>query len=132
MRKYFGAANLTASAPIWNECASILFGNLAEVEFWPEYSVLTSTPTFIAHTVRPDLHTGAMARLSNLIPLLILVLVVAGGAYVAYQLYVWSNQMTQRGKQHMEKKNMTFTKDGGLKVGVKEMRSEAYEDRTQK
>jgi hypothetical protein len=73
-----------------------------------------------------------MAGLANLIPLILLLVVVGGGAYVGYQIYIWSQQMTDRGKKHMEKKNMTFTKDGGLKVGVKEMRDEAYTDKTQK
>ena len=31
----------------------------------------------------------------------------------------------------MEKKNVVFTKDG-MKVGVKEMKSEAYADKTQR
>jgi hypothetical protein len=32
----------------------------------------------------------------------------------------------------VEKKNMSFTKDGGLKVGVKERTNEQYEDKTQR
>ena len=40
--------------------------------------------------------------------------------------------MTEKSKRHLEKKNMSFTKEGGLKVGVKEMKNEAYEDKTQK
>ncbi len=32
----------------------------------------------------------------------------------------------------MEKKNMSFTKDGGLKVGVKERSAEHEQDKTQK
>ena len=70
--------------------------------------------------------------LGNLLPLLILFLVVGGVAYIGYQIYLFSNEMTDRGKKHMEKKHMTFTKEGGLKVGVKEMKTEAYEDKTQK
>ena len=73
-----------------------------------------------------------MSALGNLIPLIVLFVVVGGGAYIGYQIYLWSNEMTDRGKKHMEKKNMSFTKDGGLKVGVKDVGSEAYEDKTQK
>ena len=73
-----------------------------------------------------------MSALGNLIPLIILVVFVGGGGYVGYQIYLWSNEMTDRGKKHMEKKNLSFTKEGGLKVGVKEMKGEAYEDKTQK
>ena len=73
-----------------------------------------------------------MASIGSFIPLVILLLVVGGGAWVGYQIYLWSNEMTDRGKKHMEKKNMSFTKEGGLKVGVKELKTEAYEDKTQK
>ncbi|KAK5169047.1 uncharacterized protein LTR77_006356 [Saxophila tyrrhenica] len=72
-----------------------------------------------------------MAGLANLIPLLVLFIVIGGGGYVGYQIYLWSNEMTDRGKKHMEKKHMSFTKDGGLKVGVKERTDEAYTDKTQ-
>lgn len=73
-----------------------------------------------------------MGALGNLIPLIILFAVVGGAAYVGFQIYAWSNEMGERGKKHMEKKNMSFTKEGGLKVGVKEVGNEAYEDKTQR
>ena len=73
-----------------------------------------------------------MGAFGNLIPLIVLFVVIGGGAYVGYQIYLWSNEMTDRGKKHMEKKNMSFTKDGGLKVGVKERSAESYGDSTQK
>jgi hypothetical protein len=41
-----------------------------------------------------------MGALSNLIPLIVLFLVVGGGAYIGYQIYMWSNEMTDRGKKH--------------------------------
>lgn len=70
--------------------------------------------------------------LTSLLPLIILFAVVGGAAYFGYQIYLWSNELADRGQKHMEKKNMTFTKDGGLKVGVKEMGAEEYADRTQR
>ena len=73
-----------------------------------------------------------MASFKDLIPLIVLLVVVAGGGYIGYQIYLWSNQLSDRGKKHMEKKNMTFTKDGGLKVGVKEVKDEEYTDKTQR
>lgn len=73
-----------------------------------------------------------MGALGNLIPLIILFTVVGGAAYIGVQIYTWSNEMGERGKKHMEKKNMSFTKEGGLKVGVKEVGTEAYEDKTQR
>lgn len=73
-----------------------------------------------------------MGALGNLIPLIVLFAVVGGAAYIGFQIYTWSNEMGERGKAHMEKKHMSFTKEGGLKVGVKEVGTEAYEDRTQR
>ena len=73
-----------------------------------------------------------MAGIGNLIPLIILLIVVAGGGFIGYQVYLWSEEMKDRGKRHMEKKNVSFTKDGGLKVGVKEIKDENYVDKTQK
>jgi hypothetical protein len=46
-------------------------------------------------------------------------------------MYLFSQDMANRGKKHMEKKNMSFTKDG-MKVGVKEVSDEQYADKTQK
>lgn len=45
-------------------------------------------------------------------------------------MYVFANDLADRGVKKMEKKNMVFTKDG-MKVGVKEVRSEDYADKTQ-
>ena len=73
-----------------------------------------------------------MAGIGNLIPLIILLVIVAGGGYIGYQVYLWSEEMKDRAGKHMEKKNISYTKDGGLKVGVKEMKDEAYVDKTQK
>jgi hypothetical protein len=47
------------------------------------------------------------------------------------QIYLWSNELTERGVHKLEKKNVVFTKDGA-KVGVKEMNTEDYADRTQR
>ena len=46
-------------------------------------------------------------------------------------MYIFTNELTERGKNHMQKKNVVFTKEG-MKVGVKEMKSEDYEDKTQR
>jgi hypothetical protein len=47
------------------------------------------------------------------------------------QIYLYTEQLAERGVKKMEKKNVVFTKDGA-KVGVKEVRAEDYADRTQK
>jgi hypothetical protein len=73
-----------------------------------------------------------MAELGNLLPLIVLLVLVGGGGFVGYHIYLWSNELADRGKRKMEKKNMSFTKDGGLRVGVKAMGEESYTDKTQK
>ena len=47
------------------------------------------------------------------------------------QIYLWSNEMADRGKRKMEKKHVSFSKDG-MKVGVKSINDEDYADKTQK
>lgn len=70
--------------------------------------------------------------ITSLLPLVVLFAVVGAAAYFGYQIYLWSNELADRGQKHMEKKHMSFTKEGGLKVGVKEMNAEEYADRTQR
>ncbi|KAJ4346341.1 uncharacterized protein N0V89_010270 [Didymosphaeria variabile] len=72
-----------------------------------------------------------MGAIGNLVPLVILFAVVAGAGWVGYQIYLYSNELAERGVRKMEKKNVVFTKDGA-KVAVKEVRDEDYADRTQK
>ncbi|KAF2446022.1 hypothetical protein P171DRAFT_431391 [Karstenula rhodostoma CBS 690.94] len=72
-----------------------------------------------------------MGAMGNLIPLVILFAIVAGMGWVGYQIYLYSNELAERGVRKMEKKNVVFTKDGA-KVAVKEVRTEDYADRTQK
>ncbi|KAF1809070.1 hypothetical protein P152DRAFT_175308 [Eremomyces bilateralis CBS 781.70] len=71
-----------------------------------------------------------MSAIGKLVPLAILFAVVGVFVWVGYQMYVFANDLADRGTKKMEKKNITFTKDG-MKVGVKEVRTEDYEDRTQ-
>ena len=47
------------------------------------------------------------------------------------QIYLYSNELAERGVRKMEKKNVVFTKDGA-KVGVKEVSAEQYADKTQR
>jgi len=72
-----------------------------------------------------------MGALGTLIPLVMLFAFVGALAYFGYQMYEFANELSERGKKKMEKKNISFTKDGGLKVGVKDVKGEAYEDKTQ-
>jgi hypothetical protein len=47
------------------------------------------------------------------------------------QIYLYTNELADRGVRKMEKKNVVFTKDGA-KVGVKEVSAEQYADKTQR
>lgn len=73
-----------------------------------------------------------MAKGNSLVPLIILFIVVGVGGFIGYSIYAWSNELADRGKKKMEKKNMSFTKDGGLRVGLKEQGDERMADKTQK
>ncbi|KAK0849776.1 hypothetical protein LTR03_004962 [Friedmanniomyces endolithicus] len=70
-----------------------------------------------------------MADLGSLIPLIILLVVLAGGGYIAYQMYLWSAEMKDKASEQMETKNIGFTKEGGLRVGVKSIDDETYTGR---
>ncbi|PSN64387.1 hypothetical protein BS50DRAFT_575828 [Corynespora cassiicola Philippines] len=72
-----------------------------------------------------------MGAFGNLVPLVILFLVVGGVAWVGYQIYLYSNELAERGVRKMEKKNVVFSKDGA-RVGIKEVKAEDYADRTQR
>ncbi|KAK5119197.1 hypothetical protein LTR85_007811 [Meristemomyces frigidus] len=72
-----------------------------------------------------------MAGLGNLVPLIILLVLVGVGGFVAYGMYQWSNELAERANKKMEEKNIGFTKEGGLRVGVKAMPEETYADKTQ-
>ncbi|KAE9980607.1 hypothetical protein BLS_008550 [Venturia inaequalis] len=72
-----------------------------------------------------------MGAIGQLVPLVLLFAFVGVFAYFGYQMYVFSNDLADRGVKKMEKKNIFIGKDGA-KVGVKEVRTEDYEDKTQK
>lgn len=74
--------------------------------------------------------TQADQMLSKLLPLIILLVVLGGFAFVGYHVYLTVCGISTATSEKMEKRNVVFTKDG-LKVGVKEMRNENYVDHTQ-
>jgi len=47
------------------------------------------------------------------------------------QIYNYTNTLAAHGKQSMAKRNITLSKDGGMRVGYKEMGAEEYSDKTQ-
>jgi hypothetical protein len=51
-------------------------------------------------------------------------------AFVGYHLYLTAQKISSATSDKMQSKNVVFSKDG-LKVGVKEVRTESYVDTTQ-
>lgn len=50
---------------------------------------------------------------------------------MVYQVYLSALQIGNHTAQRLERKNLNFSKDGGLRVGVKDVGDETYLDRTQ-
>ncbi|KAJ0424090.1 hypothetical protein BJY00DRAFT_277012 [Aspergillus carlsbadensis] len=67
---------------------------------------------------------------NRLIPLAILILVVIVIAAVGFIAYSIIQEVSNKTKSKMEKRNVMFTKDG-MKVGVREVKEEEYVDRSQ-
>ncbi|KAM3083243.1 hypothetical protein ACMFMG_003902 [Clarireedia jacksonii] len=70
------------------------------------------------------------SALSKLLPLLILLVLLSGFAFIGYQIYLTTQKISHAASDKMQRKNVVFTKDG-VKVGVKEMKNENYVDKTQ-
>ncbi|KAJ5551195.1 hypothetical protein N7535_000862 [Penicillium sp. DV-2018c] len=66
----------------------------------------------------------------NLVPLILLLVFVGILAAVGFVVYSVMQDVSKNTREKMERKNIAFTKDG-MKVQVKEMKDEAYKDRTQ-
>ncbi|KAH8697075.1 hypothetical protein BGW36DRAFT_396892 [Talaromyces proteolyticus] len=67
---------------------------------------------------------------NNLIPLIILFLVVGVLGVVGFVVYTIVQDISNKTKANMEKKNIMFTKDG-VKVSMKHVKDEDYKDQTQ-
>ena len=72
-----------------------------------------------------------MAILSKVVPLLILFIVLAIAAFVGYVVYTIATDVAEKTSKKMEKKNISFGKEG-MKIGVKEVKTENYVDQTQR
>lgn len=66
----------------------------------------------------------------QLAPLVIALVLVAGLAFVGYQIYVSVAKIRSSTEQRLARHNMVFTKDG-MRVGVKHREQESYVDSTQ-
>ncbi|KAL6721322.1 hypothetical protein ACLMJK_000425 [Lecanora helva] len=71
-----------------------------------------------------------MSGLSRVLPIVVLFIVVAVAAFVGYVIYTIATDIANKTSQKMEKKNVSFGKEG-MKIGVKEIKSENYVDQTQ-
>lgn len=69
-----------------------------------------------------------MHSILSLIFLILFVALLAGVGFVAYSIY---QEVSKNTREKMEKRNIAFTRDG-MKVGVREIKDEAYKDRTQR
>jgi len=71
-----------------------------------------------------------MAALSQIFPLLVLLVVLGLAAFVGYAAYCVVNDVADKTSKKMEEKNVSFSKDG-MRVGIKEKKTENYVDQTQ-
>jgi len=71
-----------------------------------------------------------MAKTNSVLPLIILFIVVGVAAGVGYIVFSIVQDISNKTKEKMEKKNLTFTKDG-LKVGIQEIKDEDYKAKSQ-
>ena len=72
-----------------------------------------------------------MAGLSKLVPLLVLFVLLAVAAFIGYAAYTIATDIADKTSKKMEKKNVSFGKEG-MKIGVKEIKTENYVDQTQR
>ncbi|KAJ4311521.1 hypothetical protein N0V84_010408 [Fusarium piperis] len=70
------------------------------------------------------------STLSQVLPLLIVFALLGVGGWVGYQVYISVAKIQDAASERMGKKNVVFTKDG-VKVGVKQIKTENYVDATQ-
>lgn len=67
---------------------------------------------------------------SQVFPLLVTIAILAGIAFVLYQIYLSVAKIQENATKQMDKRNVVFTKDG-VKVGIRHVGTEKYVDETQ-
>lgn len=73
-----------------------------------------------------------MARLFDILPVILLMVVAAIFGFIAYQIYIYSHTVVRTSEEKLAKKNINFSKNGGLQVGVKDISAEQYGEKLQK
>lgn len=71
-----------------------------------------------------------MASFKNFVSLIVFLVVLVGFAGIGFVVYSIVNDLSDKAKQKMEKKNIAFSKDG-LKVHMKERTAEQESDDAQ-
>lgn len=71
-----------------------------------------------------------LISISKLLPLVFLLIAVGIFAFIGYHIYLSVCKISEQASSRLEAKNVVFTKDG-MKVGVKELKTESYVDSTQ-
>ena len=72
-----------------------------------------------------------MGVLSKVVPFLLLLMGLGVAAFIGYAAYTIATDIAEKTSKKMEKKNVSFGKDG-MKIGVKEVKTENYVDQTQR
>lgn len=72
-----------------------------------------------------------MTALSKLVPLVVLFVVLAFATFIGYAAYTIATDIADKTSKKMEKKNVSFGKEG-MKIGIKEVKTENYVDQTQR
>lgn len=70
------------------------------------------------------------SAISQILPLIIVLALLGVGGWVGYQVYLSAVKIQETASERMGKKNVVFTKDG-VRVGVKQVKTENYVDATQ-
>ena len=72
-----------------------------------------------------------MSGFSKIVPLFVLFIALVFAAFVGYAIYTIACDIADKTSKKMEKKNVSFGKEG-MKIGVKEIKTENYVDQTQR
>ena len=72
-----------------------------------------------------------MSFLGKIVPLILLFVGLGIAAFIGYAAYTIATDIAEKTSQKMEKKNVSFGKEG-MKIGIKEVKTENYVDQTQR
>ena len=72
-----------------------------------------------------------MSFLGKIIPLVLLFIGLTIAAFIGYVAYKIATDIAAKTSEKMEQKHVSFGKDG-MKIGIKEIKTENYVDQTQR